>query len=83
MTNKLDKKIGEAIVKAADDVINGKLLDNFPLVVWQTGSGTQTNMNVNEVLANRAIEYMGGTLGSRGVNKHTKFIFFFIYINHI
>lgn len=67
MTNKLDKKIGEAIIKASDDVIRGQLLENFPLVVWQTGSGTQTNMNVNEVLANRAIEYLGGTLGSRGV----------------
>lgn len=67
MSNKLEKKIGEAIIKASDDIIQGKLLENFPLVVWQTGSGTQTNMNVNEVLANRAIEYLGGTLGSRGV----------------
>lgn len=73
MTNKLDKKIGEAIIKASDDVIRGQLLENFPLVVWQTGSGTQTNMNVNEVLANRAIEYLGGTLGSRGVMRKNAF----------
>jgi fumarate hydratase class II len=69
MTNKLDPKIGGAIVQAADEVIQGKLLENFPLVVWQTGSGTQTNMNVNEVLANRAIEILGGQLGSRGYMK--------------
>jgi fumarate hydratase class II len=61
----LDEKLGKAIVVAADEVIDGKLADNFPLVVWQTGSGTQTNMNVNEVLANRAIELLGGTLGSK------------------
>ena len=73
MTNKLDKKVGDAIVQAADEVIQGKLLENFPLVVWQTGSGTQTNMNVNEVLANRAIEVLGGKLGSRGYpNFHIK-----------
>ncbi len=62
---KLDTKIGGAIVKAADEVIKGKLDDNFPLVVWQTGSGTQSNMNANEVIANRAIEMLGGTIGSK------------------
>ena len=46
-------------------VLNGRLDDNFPLVIWQTGSGTQTNMNVNEVIANRAIEILGGTLGTK------------------
>ncbi|HVY12142.1 MAG TPA: class II fumarate hydratase [Alphaproteobacteria bacterium] len=61
----LDKKLGEAMVKAADEVIDGKLKDHFPLVVWQTGSGTQTNMNVNEVISNRAIEILGGTMGSK------------------
>lgn len=61
----LDKKIGNAIIKAADEVIDGKLDGNFPLVVWQTGSGTQTNMNVNEVISNRAIEILGGTMGSK------------------
>jgi len=55
----------DLIVKAADEVIEGKLKDHFPLVVWQTGSGTQTNMNVNEVISNRAIEIAGGTLGSK------------------
>jgi len=55
----------ELIVKAADEVIAGKLNDHFPLVVWQTGSGTQTNMNVNEVISNRAIEMAGGVLGSK------------------
>jgi len=53
------------IIQAADEVIEGKLYDHFPLVVWQTGSGTQTNMNVNEVIANRAIEIAGGILGSK------------------
>ncbi|MGH7376120.1 MAG: lyase family protein, partial [Candidatus Methylomirabilales bacterium] len=53
------------IVRAADEVIEGKLDDHFPLVVWQTGSGTQTNMNANEVIANRAIELLGGQLGSK------------------
>jgi fumarate hydratase class II len=62
---KLDKKLGRAIVKAADEVIKGKLDDNFPLVVWQTGSGTQSNMNANEVIANRAIEILGGAIGSK------------------
>ena len=61
----LDKKIGEAIVRAADEMIDGTLADHFPLVVWQTGSGTQTNMNANEVIANRAIELLGGTLGEK------------------
>jgi fumarate hydratase, class II len=61
----LDAKVGEAIVKAADEVISGKMDGEFPLVVWQTGSGTQTNMNVNEVIANRAIEILGGEKGSK------------------
>lgn len=61
----LDAKITNAIVMAADEVIAGKLHDHFPLVVWQTGSGTQTNMNINEVLSNRAIEILGGNLGSK------------------
>lgn len=61
----LDKKIGEAIQEAADEVISGKLLDHFPLVIWQTGSGTQSNMNANEVISNRAIEILGGKLGSK------------------
>ncbi|KAI8897369.1 fumarate hydratase [Globomyces pollinis-pini] len=65
METGLDKTVGQAIVKAADEVIDGKLDDHFPLVVWQTGSGTQTNMNVNEVIANRAIEILGGELGSK------------------
>ncbi|MFQ5453791.1 MAG: lyase family protein, partial [Candidatus Zixiibacteriota bacterium] len=56
---------GELIVKTADEVIEGRLDDHFPLVIWQTGSGTQTNMNVNEVIANRAIEMAGGELGSK------------------
>ncbi len=61
----LDKKISKAIIKAANEVISGKLKDNFPLKVWQTGSGTQTNMNVNEVIANRAIEILGGKKGTK------------------
>lgn len=61
----LDPKIGDAICKAADEVIEGKLDDHFPLVVWQTGSGTQTNMNANEVISNRAIEMLGGEMGSK------------------
>eukprot|EP01089_Gocevia_fonbrunei_P014648 TRINITY_DN4062_c0_g1_i1.p1 TRINITY_DN4062_c0_g1~~TRINITY_DN4062_c0_g1_i1.p1 ORF type:complete len:519 (-),score=146.30 TRINITY_DN4062_c0_g1_i1:4-1413(-) len=61
----LDKKVGQAMIQAADEVIEGKLHDHFPLVVWQTGSGTQTNMNVNEVISNRAIEILGGELGSK------------------
>jgi fumarate hydratase class II len=62
---KLDKTIGEAIVAAAREVQEGKLDEHFPLVVWQTGSGTQTNMNANEVIANRAIELLGGKLGAK------------------
>lgn len=62
---KLDPKLGDAITSAADEVIDGKLDDNFPLVVWQTGSGTQSNMNANEVIANRAIEMLGGVIGSK------------------
>ena len=62
---RLPKRLGGAIVRAADEVIAGKLDGNFPLVVWQTGSGTQTNMNVNEVLSNRAIEILGGEKGSK------------------
>jgi fumarate hydratase class II len=61
----LDKRLGNAIIEAAQDVIDGKLDDNFPLVVWQTGSGTQSNMNGNEVIANRAIEILGGDVGSK------------------
>jgi fumarate hydratase class II len=62
---RLDPTIGQAIVKAADEVIEGKLNDHFPLVVWQTGSGTQSNMNANEVISNRAIEILGGEMGSK------------------
>jgi fumarate hydratase class II len=61
----LDKAIGETIVKAAQEVIDGKLDDHFPLAVWQTGSGTQSNMNANEVISNRAIEMLGGAMGSK------------------
>ncbi|WP_026379543.1 class II fumarate hydratase [Afifella pfennigii] len=61
----LDAKLAEAISAAAQEVATGKLNDHFPLVVWQTGSGTQSNMNANEVIANRAIEILGGTLGSK------------------
>jgi fumarate hydratase, class II len=61
----LDAKIGRAICDAADEVISGRLADHFPLVVWQTGSGTQTNMNANEVIANRAIEMLGGKPGAK------------------
>ncbi len=61
----LDAKTGNAIVEAAQEVIDGKFDDNFPLVVWQTGSGTQSNMNSNEVIANRAIELLGGTIGTK------------------
>ena len=56
----IEPKIANAIIKAANEVIQGKLENHFPLKVWQTGSGTQTNMNVNEVIANRAIEILGG-----------------------
>ena len=62
---KLDRRRGRAIVRAADEVIAGELDAHFPLKVWQTGSGTQTHMNMNEVLANRAIELLGGRLGSK------------------
>jgi len=62
---RLDQKIGAAIVEAAQEVIDGKLDEHFPLVVWQTGSGTQSNMNANEVISNRAIEMMGGEMGSK------------------
>ena len=61
----INKKITNSIIKAAEEIIKGKLDQNFPLKVWQTGSGTQTNMNVNEVIANRAIEIMGGKKGSK------------------
>ena len=61
----INNKISKAIIKASDEVIKGKLDENFPLKVWQTGSGTQTNMNVNEVIANRAIEILGGKKGTK------------------
>ena len=64
-SGKLKNQYANAIITAADEVIDGKLNDNFPLVVWQTGSGTQSNMNVNEVIANRAIELLGGRVGSK------------------
>ncbi|PTQ75197.1 class II fumarate hydratase [Celeribacter persicus] len=62
---KLAKELGDAIVASATEVIEGKFDDNFPLVVWQTGSGTQSNMNANEVISNRAIEMLGGEMGSK------------------
>jgi fumarate hydratase class II len=62
---RLDRTLGEAIAAAALEVLEGRLNEHFPLVVWQTGSGTQSNMNANEVIANRAIEMLGGTLGSK------------------
>ena len=62
---KLDNKLAKNIIAAAQEVIDGKLNDHFPLVVWQTGSGTQSNMNANEVISNRAIEMMGGVMGSK------------------
>ncbi|RAZ72552.1 class II fumarate hydratase [Mesorhizobium atlanticum] len=62
---RLDPAIGKAIVEAAQEVIDGKLNEHFPLVVWQTGSGTQSNMNANEVISNRAIEMLGGVMGSK------------------
>jgi fumarate hydratase class II len=61
----LEQRLGEVIIRAADEVAAGQLDGHFPLVVWQTGSGTQTNMNVNEVISNRAIEMLGGELGSK------------------
>ncbi|MET0359353.1 MAG: lyase family protein, partial [Pararhizobium sp.] len=62
---RLDPAVGEPIIRAAQEVIDGKLNDHFPLVVWQTGSGTQSNMNANEVISNRAIELLGGVMGSK------------------
>ena len=62
---RLDKQLGETIIAAAQEVIDGKLDAHFPLAVWQTGSGTQSNMNANEVISNRAIEMLGGVLGSK------------------
>jgi fumarate hydratase class II len=64
-SGKLDARLADAIIQAAQEVIAGKFDDNFPLVVWQTGSGTQSNMNANEVIANRAIEVLGGVIGSK------------------
>ena len=61
----LDPKLSKHIIKAAEEVIKGKHNAHFPLKVWQTGSGTQTNMNVNEVIANRAIQMMGGKMGTK------------------
>jgi fumarate hydratase class II len=61
----LDANLADAIIQAASEVVAGKFDDNFPLVVWQTGSGTQSNMNANEVIANRAIEILGGTIGTK------------------
>jgi fumarate hydratase, class II len=61
----LDPKLADAVMQAAQEVIDGRFDDNFPLVVWQTGSGTQSNMNANEVIANRAIEILGGAMGSK------------------
>ncbi len=65
LQGKIDPTIGETIVKAALEVSAGKFNDHFPLVIWQTGSGTQSNMNANEVIANRGIELLGGTIGSK------------------
>ena len=62
---KMDPELGNVIVDAAEEVIAGKLNDHFPLVVWQTGSGTQSNMNANEVISNRAIEMLGGEMGTK------------------
>jgi fumarate hydratase, class II len=62
---KLDPKVGEAVIAAAQEVIDGKLDEHFPLAVWQTGSGTQSNMNANEVISNRAIQLLGGVMGSK------------------
>ena len=61
----IDKKTSKIIIKVANEIISGKHKDHFPLKVWQTGSGTQTNMNVNEVISNRAIELLGGKMGSK------------------
>ena len=62
---KMSSEHADLIVAAADEIVAGELAGEFPLFVWQTGSGTQTNMNVNEVISNRAIEVAGGTRGSR------------------
>ncbi|MCB1471313.1 MAG: class II fumarate hydratase, partial [Rhodobiaceae bacterium] len=62
---KMDADMGKVIIAAAQEVIEGKLDDHFPLVVWQTGSGTQSNMNANEVISNRAIQMLGGEMGSK------------------
>mmetsp|Transcript_646 Transcript_646/g.2354 ORF Transcript_646/g.2354 Transcript_646/m.2354 type:complete len:209 (-) Transcript_646:1071-1697(-) len=64
----LDPTIGAAVMQAAGEVAAGKLTEHFPLVVWQTGSGTQSNMNANEVIANRAAEILGGALGDKSVH---------------
>jgi len=64
-SGKLDAAMADAIIQAASEVVAGKFDDNFPLVVWQTGSGTQSNMNANEVISNRAIELLGGVIGSK------------------
>ena len=61
----ISPKVSRAIIKASNEVISGKMKENFPLKVWQTGSGTQTNMNVNEVIANRAIEILKGKKGAK------------------
>ena len=61
----IDPKLGEAIRQAASEVAEGKLNNHFPLSIWQTGSGTQSNMNTNEVVSNRAIEILGGEIGSK------------------
>ena len=81
----IDKKICKAIIRASNEVISGKLNDHFPLKVWQTGSGTQSNMNVNEVISNRAIEILGGKIGSKkpvhpndDVNKSQSRMMFFL-----
>ena len=68
----IDKKTSKSIIKAANEIIQGKLDNHFPLKVWQTGSGTQTNMNVNEVISNRAIEILKGKKGSK--NQFTQMI---------
>src|ERR1700753_1594122 len=62
---RLEPQIGAAIIQASNEVMEGKLDDHFPLAVWQTGSGTQSNMNANEVISNRAIEIMGGVMGRK------------------
>jgi fumarate hydratase class II len=64
----LDEKIAKAIEEVSDELASGQLNDHFPLVIWQTGSGTQSNMNINEVIANRASEVLGGKRGSKLVH---------------